>query len=264
MKNRIAKVLGVLAVVALVAGLIPANAVLAAGKGQGVTNGAKNLLPHVIIHYTHNGKDHPGGGPNGGGDDGVDDTVNHSTHFSLLPGKWADVSAPIAYVVDGSFAPDGAVAAIDASFASWDTEAAIDFAVTVALSTIDANAELTGPTGQNTVTFRLLAGLPDALAVTILWFNNDDGDGTWNGEPIEEADIFFNTKFKWAIAEDGARGKWYDIQDVATHEAGHVVGLGHTPFNDETMYFSAASKETKKRSLELGDIAGAVSLYGTE
>ena len=73
---------------------------------------------------------------------------------------------------------------------------------------------------------------------------------------------------KWALDEDGAKGRWYDVQNVATHENGHVFGLTH-PANDhpedpeQTMFASASPKETKKRDLHpAGDVLGAQVLFG--
>ena len=189
-----------------------------------------------------------------------------------MGGIWPDISSPIAVVVDSNFAPAGSVDAVSASFATWDAIAAIDVSVSGTGNLIDANAELAGANGANTVTFRFLIGLPDALAVTLLWYADLNGDGALNNnEPIGEADMVFNTKFNWAIDPDGegsqkadARGPYYDVQNVGSHEVGHVVGLGHTGADDETMYFSAGRKETKKISLEPGDVTRARVLYGAE
>ena len=41
---------------------VAAGTVFAEGKGQGKTAGLKDLKPHVIVHYTHNGKNHGGKG----------------------------------------------------------------------------------------------------------------------------------------------------------------------------------------------------------
>ena len=54
----------------------------------------------------------------------------------------------------------------------------------------------------------------------------------------------------------------YDVQNIGTHEAGHTFGLGdmYEPADSEqTMYGYASTGETKKRTLEWGDRAGAAT-----
>ncbi|MBA7643606.1 hypothetical protein ES703_51337 [subsurface metagenome] len=56
-----------------------------------------------------------------------------------------------------------------------------------------------------------------------------------------------------------------DLQNIATHELGHSVGLGDLyddVASEETMYGLSEYGETKKRTLYLGDIAGIQKLYG--
>jgi hypothetical protein len=52
-----------------------------------------------------------------------------------------------------------------------------------------------------------------------------------------------------------------DLQSVLTHEAGHVMGLSHTPDRIATMYASAAPGETIKRSLAPDDVEGICTVY---
>ena len=53
-----------------------------------------------------------------------------------------------------------------------------------------------------------------------------------------------------------------DLQNTATHEAGHFVGLAHNPEDAETtMAATAAPGETKKRSLTEDDEAGVCAIY---
>ena len=73
----------------------------------------------------------------------------------------------------------------------------------------------------------------------------------------------FNNRFTWTTT--GEAGK-FDVQAIATHELGHALGLNHpadTACSEETMWASAGSGETKKRSLEAGDKAGVATLYGS-
>jgi uncharacterized protein (TIGR03382 family) len=53
-----------------------------------------------------------------------------------------------------------------------------------------------------------------------------------------------------------------DVQNTVTHEAGHTLGLDHPPDQPEaTMYASAPSGETSKRTLFTDDIAGICAIY---
>jgi hypothetical protein len=52
-----------------------------------------------------------------------------------------------------------------------------------------------------------------------------------------------------------------DLRNTTTHEAGHFVGLAHTPVADATMQATAAIGETKKRTLEDDDRQGLCTIY---
>ena len=54
-----------------------------------------------------------------------------------------------------------------------------------------------------------------------------------------------------------------DVQNVVTHEAGHVLGLGHSSDPTATMYASAPLGETAKRTLAADDANGLCSIYPT-
>ena len=89
------------------------------------------------------------------------------------------------------------------------------------------------------------------LARTTVWY-------TSSGEAVE-VDMQFNTDYLWAT---GAASGRYDIQSVATHEAGHGIGLNHVQVVTEVMYPSQSSNSTK-RTLGSGDLNGVESLYGS-
>ncbi len=52
-----------------------------------------------------------------------------------------------------------------------------------------------------------------------------------------------------------------DVQNTVTHEAGHSLGLDHTPDPNATMYASAPSGQTSKRVLANDDIQGICAIY---
>ncbi len=114
--------------------------------------------------------------------------------------------------------------------------------------------------GQNTVSWVKFTPR-NYIAVVVMWYDSES--------IIWEFDIVFNTFHKWGIdpvkEDKDTIKRAFDIQNIATHEFGHPVGLDDLYdeiYSELTMYGYSSKGETKKCSLEIGDIAGAQSLYG--
>ena len=94
------------------------------------------------------------------------------------------------------------------------------------------------------------------IAVTTVWYNPAT-------KAIVEFDVEFDTDWVWGDATiDTAK---MDLQNIATHELGHGVGLNDvydTVCNQVTMYGYSDYGETIKRTLEQPDITGLQKLYG--
>uniref|UniRef100_A0A0D9XMC8 Peptidase metallopeptidase domain-containing protein n=1 Tax=Leersia perrieri TaxID=77586 RepID=A0A0D9XMC8_9ORYZ len=76
--------------------------------------------------------------------------------------------------------------------------------------------------------------------------------------------IHFDATEHWTV--DLAREKRsaknvFDLETVATHEIGHVLGLGHSPLRRSVMYALIGERERKVR-LNIDDIQGVQELYG--
>ena len=246
----------VLAIILAVA--VPA---MAAG-GKGHDRIGPNVIGYDIVHFPAKGG--KPGRPGGGGDDPP--STPPELRYVLLPGGWGTKGAPstVTYVVEDPGIA-GAVDTVVAGFNVWNAASGTNF-MFGGTQDVNVNAEFSAPNTLHTVSWALLTGSwSNALAVTRIWIEETGTpNGVWDpGEPIIGNDMAFNTKYKWAVAEDAPKGKWYDIQNVAGHEAGHFVGLDDQfQWAEQTMYGSAGSKQTNKRSLEAGDIAGARALYG--
>jgi hypothetical protein len=68
---------------------------------------------------------------------------------------------------------------------------------------------------------------------------------------------FDDSEHVWSI---GAVSEAYDIETVALHELGHVLGLQHSTTNGAVMFPSVSSNFTL-RVLQPDDLAGAAALY---
>lgn len=80
-----------------------------------------------------------------------------------------------------------------------------------------------------------------------------------------EADIVFNTAYTWDSYRGALRSDRTDIQRVAAHELGHVLGLGHPDEANPVQYVVALMNSKISSNVETprtDDINGIRSLYG--
>lgn len=81
------------------------------------------------------------------------------------------------------------------------------------------------------------------------------------GSILTDCDIEINSSYTWSTS--GESGK-YDVQNILTHELGHWLKL-HDLYlssdSEKTMYGSAYTGETKKRTLDTDDINGINAIY---
>lgn len=88
-------------------------------------------------------------------------------------------------------------------------------------------------------------------------------DGPPSMRKIIEFDVMFDTDFVWGDGE--IKGNVMDLQNIATHELGHALGLADlytNECNQQTMYGYSCYGDISKRDLGVGDIAGINKLYG--
>lgn len=90
------------------------------------------------------------------------------------------------------------------------------------------------------------------VAITPLTFYLSNG-------VIIDADIVFNGK-NYKFSTKGTAGT-YDIQDVATHEIGHFLGLDHSGLVGSSMFPYVAPVQWIHRSPSTDDAAGAADIY---
>jgi matrixin len=127
---------------------------------------------------------------------------------------------------------------------------------------IALTADLDSPDGENEVYFADVDS-PGAVAITIVW-------GIFRGPPsrrelVEWDQVYDDVDYLWSMGCDGDNCTTeMDFESIATHELGHSIGLNDLyddKCSDQTMFGYVNFGETKKRSLESGDIFGAYELY---
>jgi Matrixin len=202
----------------------------------------------VSVTYTIKAEDYyakPGGTPGGGG--------KPSPGYQLTGYKW--LTLPLTVRVN----PDGLSStlvgdAIYASAEAWDVQTNAEL---VNSYQVDTSVTLDGPTadGINEIVFGPIAD-SSTIAQCTFWFNR-------RTKGLVDFEIVFNTQYTWGDAT--VTPSLMDVQNIATHEIGHGFGLADlydTQWSEQTMYGYGSAGETKKRTLESGDIAGIQKLYG--
>jgi hypothetical protein len=169
--------------------------------------------------------------------------------YVLSGPKWGHT--PVAYYVNPvnlDLAEAAVVAAVRSGASTWTSQSSASFEFNYA-----------GQSSQSTTTFDSInlvvfrnASSGSAIATTYWWSN---------GSGLVDADIvFWDGAFRFFAGTTGCSGGFY-IEDIAAHEFGHALGLGHSASTSATMYPSTSSCNTSNRLLDADDIAGVEALY---
>jgi hypothetical protein len=126
-----------------------------------------------------------------------------------------------------------------------------------------------GTDGKNTIGFLDRPDLDRVLGATSFMVDVTTGE-------IYEADIFFNTSFLFSVAAGGESGR-ADLESLALHELGHMLGLGHSAIGETERTSNGGRRvvgsgavmfpialtagATADRRLHADDIAGLQDLY---
>jgi hypothetical protein len=185
---------------------------------------------------------------------------------SLVDLKW---NRPIQYFVterDVDGVPTAELrSAVMRAFASWQ-----------AVGSATVQSQFQGLTiappglqdGRTTLGFLDRPDLDRVLGATSFLLDATTGE-------IIEADVFFNTRFSWSTAAGGDAGR-VDLESVALHEIGHLLGLGHSALGETEMVpggrrvigsgavmfpIALSAGATADRQLQPDDVAGISDLY---
>lgn len=166
-------------------------------------------------------------------------------------------SLPVSYVINPNIGQGLSnlqiESAISTSAETWDAATGKELFNNV--YTIDDRARYGRFDSKNSIVFGRTK--PGIIAVTSIWYNT----GT---KQIYEFDMKFNTYYTWGNVDTNTYPYLMDLQDIATHELGHGVGMDDIYDNtcsDVTMFGFGDYRETYKRDLAGPDIEGLLSIY---
>jgi hypothetical protein len=163
--------------------------------------------------------------------------------------SWGTLNVPF-YVNPANLdvSASAATSAIQAGMNAWNTQSGTGFRFNYAGQ---VSTTSTGYDNKNIVVFRNEAN-GGTIASTYVWTS---------GGLLRDADIvFWDGGYKFFTGSSGCASGAY-IEDIATHELGHAMGLQHSSATDATMYPTYSTCSTAMRSLASDDIAGAQALY---
>ena len=172
--------------------------------------------------------------------------------------RWA--SGDITYYVYHELPDDlddgDVLAAIRASFDAWQSVPSADLSIRYGGRTTQRPGydDDSGSENQNVVYFETNDWDygDDVLAITTTIYRKTTNE-------IVDSDIVINAiDFRWSVGDIDIQA---DVQNAVTHEAGHLLGLGHSNDPSATMYGRHAEGETLKRTLASDDILAISTLY---
>jgi hypothetical protein len=157
--------------------------------------------------------------------------------------------------------------AIENSFETWTQVSGVSLNAEYAGNTSTSNSD---NDGENVIEFvaskwsdQDFNPSSQALAVTVSSFKDNQ---------IVDTDLFFNcANFTWDVLSEDTGGSKMDLQSIASHEVGHMLGIDHNSENanadtDERapiMYYASSIGEIK-RGLEDDDENAVRHLYPSE
>lgn len=231
-----------IAVTFLAIGAFLVSTVVTAAPAPKATAPISAFAEEVFVDYA--APSHAGPGPH---------PATESSDFQLTQGgiRWFS-GGTVEYQITGTEAVGGGNSAVESAVATWD-----GFVVPRAFSRNDATTQTNPCTGSpNDVQWAPIDGSGGALATASVCRNVATKEIVGFAVTVDSAE-------SWAT--DGSSGN-FDVENVASHELGHVAGLRHdNPPRSGclTMYKFAGLGEIQKRTLGLGDKLGMDTLYST-
>jgi len=166
--------------------------------------------------------------------------------------------------------------ALTNGFTTWSSATYSSLQVNTLSFTQGSNSTLTAATFdcQNVVGFTESLGTGIiAEAVVSAAFNATPGFTTCTTTPtprtcpnkvcIVDADIEFNPNYNFATYTP-TPSNHFDVQSIATHEIGHLIGLDHSGLTHAVMFpYGDTANAASQQTLAVDDMIGSEVLYGS-
>ena len=169
--------------------------------------------------------------------------------YSYSGHKWSVRQVPY-YInpTNSDVSASAAIAAIQYGASAWSTQSNADFSFYY-MGQTSGNSIVNN--GKNEVFFRNETN--SSIAQTYRWWNSA-------GELVDTDIVFWDASWKFFTGYSGCSGGYY-IEEIATHEFGHALGLNHSDVSTATMVAGAYTCATWKGSLDPDDLAAVEAVY---
>jgi len=171
---------------------------------------------------------------------------------------WAREDLPVdisIYTEDELIPISGTFEAIKSGFTVWDNET--DTSLYGSITERNGSWSGIALDDENTVAWGEIDGPGGIIGVTYYWYYTATKE-------MVEFDIVLDSEESWSLTgEENAFA--FDVQNIATHEAGHTLVLGdlRSPKDGAlTMHAYTWLGDIVKRTLGSGDILGVRAIYG--
>ncbi len=176
--------------------------------------------------------------------------LNDVSTAYLLSGHYWPTASVTFYVnpANHDMSQQAAIATLQAAAANWSEQSTANIRFVYAGTT--SGSSLVN-NGKNEVFFRN-ASNGSVAGATYYWYGMDG--------KLRDFDTLFYDGMKFFPGSSGCSSGLY-LEDIATHEFGHGLGLGHSLLSSATMYPSLGACSQAWRSLSSDDITAVQKAY---